>query len=362
MQGKEVVAWGAGKYLSEFSSLYNLNIAQYISYIVDKNSASFNKRKNMAGIEVTITSPDYFLNNVHENTVLLISVNDWYSVYDIVRNEPKLNDIEVYPLEVISRMERERLTYLPTYAEKRLNDTPQIPKVIHYIWFGGKTMPDKFKPYIESWHKFCPDYEIKFWNEDNYDVTSHRFMREAMKQNRPGFAADYARLDIIYKYGGIYLDVDVELLKNLDGLLYNEAFCGFCYYNELGFGLGFGAKIRHPMLEILRSSYDNINIEFNEDKTPIASPYYQTKLFGSMGLKFNGKFQIINGMSVYPAEFFDPVHILGNSYITNNSYSVHHYGGSCVTETESKIIRGGVESAKFVLQSEKRRQAKERIL
>ena len=91
-----------------------------------------------------------------------------------------------------------------------------IPKIIHYCWIGGTPLPEIAKKCIESWKKCCPDYEIREWNESNYDFTQNVYMKEAYEVKKWGFVPDYARLDIIYRYGGFYLDTDVELLKSLD--------------------------------------------------------------------------------------------------------------------------------------------------
>ena len=102
-----------------------------------------------------------------------------------------------------------------------------IPKKIHYCWFSGNKMPKEFEAYIASWKKNCPDYEIIRWDETNYDVSRNTYMKDAYKEKRWGFVPDYARFDIIYQEGGIYLDTDVELLKSLDPLLDNPCFLGF---------------------------------------------------------------------------------------------------------------------------------------
>ena len=117
-----------------------------------------------------------------------------------------------------------------------------IPKVIHYCWFGHNPLPERYKEWIKSWKRYCPDYEIVEWNESNYDVTKHPYMRAAYDAKKWGFVSDYARLDIIYENGGIYLDTDVELVKNLDELLYQEGFAGVDSSGRLSTGLGFGAR------------------------------------------------------------------------------------------------------------------------
>lgn len=94
----------------------------------------------------------------------------------------------------------------------RISETPLIPKVIHYCWFSEKEIPEKYQKCIESWEKCCPDYEIKRWDESNYDISKNPYMKEAYEHQKWGFVPDYARLDILYHYGGIYIDTDVELV------------------------------------------------------------------------------------------------------------------------------------------------------
>ena len=94
-----------------------------------------------------------------------------------------------------------------------------IPKIIHYCWFGNKKIPKDFQKYIEGWKKLSPDYEIKEWNEQNFPFQKSLYCRQAYKAQKWAFVTDYARFRILYEYGGIYLDTDVELIKPLDSLL-----------------------------------------------------------------------------------------------------------------------------------------------
>lgn len=102
-----------------------------------------------------------------------------------------------------------------------------IPKSIHYCWFGGSPLPDDVKKYIESWKRFCPDYEIRQWNEYNFDVNENQYCSEAYRAKKWAFVSDYARLKILYDNGGIYMDTDVEVVRSLDPLLQYRAFSGF---------------------------------------------------------------------------------------------------------------------------------------
>ena len=125
-----------------------------------------------------------------------------------------------------------------------------IPKIIHYCWFGGNELPESVRKCIESWKKYCPDFVIKEWNESNYDVTKLPFMKDAYEAKKYAFVSDYARLDIIYQHGGIYLDTDVELIKPLDDrLLDTTCFMGMETPGTVATGLGFGAIKGHSFIK-----------------------------------------------------------------------------------------------------------------
>ena len=94
-----------------------------------------------------------------------------------------------------------------------------IPKIIHYCWFGGGPISAESRRCMESWKKYCPDYKIMAWNEQNFDFSTNRYAQQAYEAKRYAFVSDYVRLAVLYEYGGIYLDTDVELVRPLDELL-----------------------------------------------------------------------------------------------------------------------------------------------
>lgn len=102
-----------------------------------------------------------------------------------------------------------------------------IPKIIHYCWFGPNNIPNELINHMKSWELFCPDYEIKLWNEDSFDINSHPFTKSAYNEGKYAYVSDYVRAFALNVYGGIYLDTDVELKQNLDIFLNHEAFTGF---------------------------------------------------------------------------------------------------------------------------------------
>lgn len=89
-----------------------------------------------------------------------------------------------------------------------------IPKIIHYCWFGGKPLPEEAKCFIDTWKKYCPEYHIQQWNENNFDINQNQYCREAYAAKKWAFVADYVRLKVLYEYGGIYMDTDVEIKKH----------------------------------------------------------------------------------------------------------------------------------------------------
>lgn len=207
-----------------------------------------------------------------------------------------------------------------------------IPKVIHYCWFGGNPIPEEYREYMKTWKKFCPDYEIKEWNERNYDISSKPlYVRQAYEAKKWAFVSDYARLDVIYNYGGIYLDTDVELIKNIDDLLQNEAFCGFESIGTIGLGLMFGAEEKNKLIKKLRDAYNNKSL-YSEDKKIDMTPIniFNESILVPLGLKLDGTMQVVTGMKIYPYKYFGTADVWtgGARKVYPETYSIHHYGSS----------------------------------
>lgn len=211
-----------------------------------------------------------------------------------------------------------------------------IPKIIHYCWFGEKPLSPLAKKCIESWKKYCPDYEIKLWNESNIDLESVPYMKEAYDRKVWGFVPDVARLQIIYNEGGFYFDTDVELIKTLDELLQNKAVMGFEDEKYVNLGSGFGAEKKNDVIKKLLDDYCGLhflNSDGSENRTP--SPMIQTKSLKEIGLSPNGKAQTVQGAVIYPSEYFCPISfVTGECTITSNTFSIHHFDGSWVNEEE----------------------------
>lgn len=208
-----------------------------------------------------------------------------------------------------------------------------IPKKIHYCWFGGNPLPEDVKKYIQSWKHYCPDYEIIRWDETNYDVHKNTYLNAAYEHRKWAFLTDYARLDIVYHEGGIYLDTDVELIKNLDDLLDQGCFMGMEQVGTVNTGLGFGAEKGHPFLKKNMRVYEERSF-FRKDGTfkPEICVRITTRLLREQGLLAENRKQNVADVAVFPPEFFCPLTMGTNKLtMTGNTYSIHHYAASWYT-------------------------------
>lgn len=211
-----------------------------------------------------------------------------------------------------------------------------IPKTIHYCWFGRNPKPKLAEKCIKSWKKHCPDYEIIEWNEDNFDITScPPYVRQAYEAKKWAFVTDYVRLKVVYDHGGIYMDTDVELINRLDSLLCHQAYFGFEDGMNIATGLGFGAvKGNALVLEIMK---DYEGLSFGIPGAPIiACPKLNTKVFLRHGLIQENRTQYLDGdVLILPTEYLCPKSMIdGIVRKTQNTYSIHHYDSSWITEEQ----------------------------
>lgn len=201
-----------------------------------------------------------------------------------------------------------------------------IPKKIHYCWFGKNKLPDKAIKCINSWKKYCPDYEIIEWNEDNFDVRQNGYTEFTYDNRKFAFLSDYARLQIVLKEGGLYFDADVEIIRPLDELLVHKAFFGFETEEYVNTGVGFGAEANNLIVAGMLREYD---ILLDGKHGTIGCPLLNTQALMKYGLKQNGMKQTIDGAMIYPIQYFnpydDPTGILNT---TEETVSIHWYAKS----------------------------------
>lgn len=213
-----------------------------------------------------------------------------------------------------------------------------IPKKIHYCWFGGNELPQKAKKCIESWKRNCADFEIIEWNEDNFDVYQNPYTTYTYENKKYAFLSDYARLLIIYREGGFYFDVDVEIVRPIDELMNHAAFFGFETPEYINTGVGFGAEAKNPIIKSMLDEYEPLLEGTNEI---IGCPILNTRALLKKGLIGNGKRQVIDGAVIYPVEYFNPYDDpTGRLRKTKNTYSIHWFAKSWLSKRE--ILRSNL--------------------
>ncbi len=217
----------------------------------------------------------------------------------------------------------------------------EIPKVIHYCWFGGNPLPDLAVKCIASWRKYLPDYEIKEWNEHNFNINQAPYIAEAYRLRKYGHVSDYARFWILYHYGGIYFDTDVEVIRPLDDILARGSFMGFeCQEGtpfdnpngNMAAGLGMGVPKGHPFFKHMVDYYNQIHfVRWNGKCTGNVTPHVTQFLDYDHKQILSGGVVYVNNLLVYPIEYFCPLNYYTKELnITENTRTIHHYMASWV--------------------------------
>lgn len=201
-----------------------------------------------------------------------------------------------------------------------------IPKKIHYCWFGKKSKTLLAKKCIASWEKFCPDYEIIEWNEDNFDVEANGYTKMCYETKKYAFLSDYVRLKVVAEYGGFYFDTDVELLQSLDQLRMQEAYFGFENKEYVSTGLGFGSVPKGGAILAMLQEYDAF---LDGQHGTIGCPIMNTNALVKLGLVRNGLEQKLQNTMIYSPEVLNPYEsATGKMNKTSRTISIHWYAAS----------------------------------
>lgn len=304
--------------------------------VVDNRSSSWGSTLSIGEHQWPVISPEELRATIGGRSVI-ISCLAREEIQTQLEGYPELQDTTVaFYRDIVEESLIEFARQMTFPHGVRRTDKPLIPKIIHYCWFGGNPIPSEFQQYIEGWKRMCPDYEIRRWDESNYDVTKNAYMKDAYDAKKWGFVPDYARLDILYQYGGFYLDTDVELVKPLDDLRYNKVCMGMEKSDCVALGLGVGAVPHHPLIKELRDAYESYQFvdfhkrsEFLEGKI-IASPTLQSKVLEPLGFQYDCcQLQDLGDIRIYPLPVLCGL-VAGTVVLTEYTYAIHHSAGTWI--------------------------------
>lgn len=221
-----------------------------------------------------------------------------------------------------------------------------IPKKIHYCWFGGKELPKEAKECIESWKKYFPDYEIIEWNESTVELDSCEYVKQAYERKKWAFVSDYFRFQGLYEYGGIYFDTDVKVLQSMESVIKEGAY--FAKETErdggtVNSGLGMAVEPHNAIYKEMLDSYNKdkfINKDGSENLTTVCQR--MTKLLIEHGYDIRKEYteiQCVDGIKIYPSEYFCPMGYDGITNVTPRTYTIHLYNASWFSKYEQRIMK-----------------------
>ncbi|MCR5673644.1 MAG: hypothetical protein K6F87_08030 [Lachnospiraceae bacterium] len=335
LKTKDIICWGSGKHFR------NITCPFLCKSGLIENLKGFTGTRGKKTVEISGRSYDTFgkeelAGKDSDKTVILVAVNGYREILSQIGSDVRLAGFEVVPSVYLESLYEDMLLLSVNKPPMnyRKNDRPMIPKIIHAIWFSDDPMPELYKRCLKSWEKHASDYEIKIWNMETYKPDRCLFFEQATEAGNMAFASDYARADLLRRYGGIYMDLDVEMLRPIDDLLYNDAYMSFESLDRIECGSGMGAKPAHPIIQEICESYET-RPYFKADGTWDNStcPVRYTKVIEKHGLIKDGGFQQVEDITVYPFEVltgksFDT----GIVYNTELSYTVHHHNGSWIPD------------------------------
>ena len=216
-----------------------------------------------------------------------------------------------------------------------------IPQIIHFCWFGGKTLPKSVVRCVDSWKRFFPNYEIREWNDSTFDVSNIPYTAKSYERGKYAFISDYVRCMALYNYGGVYFDTDVEVIRPFDDILDNGPFLGIEKNRQqitVSPGLGMGAVPGMSFYKEILDIYEGLDGDDDE----IVRPYLvntTTAILLRDGFVKEDRVQVVDGITIYPNDFFNPFDdYTGRLFLTENTHSIHYYDRTWMPARQSMRI------------------------
>ncbi|WP_026650997.1 glycosyltransferase family 32 protein [Butyrivibrio proteoclasticus] len=325
---KRLVAFGATVFMQVIAENYKeLNLDSKVDYVVDNDPKKDGTGYELCGVVKTVHALDYLLKD-NLNEIALLIGSDGYAL-EMVRQLQEIEALKQVPCFL-----------LPIMIMDRVDDTcdgvawpkeARIPRIIHCFWFSDDEKDELTKRCIDSWRRFCPDFEIKEWNSHNYDYTKNPYMYEAYKARKWAYVTDYARLDAVYEYGGFYFDMDLELTRGIDQLLGYEFVTGFGPIRDVELA-AFGAAKGSDMVAKMLALYDGKMFVAGSSLTlKDVQPILMDKFMEGLGFEIDGRYQNRDGVAILPRDVFSPRNwFTGEVEVLDSSFGVHHCAGGWV--------------------------------
>ncbi len=311
IENNRIIQFGASTgwdyYASVFPDIYS-EIVEKTDYIVDNNNDKVGTHWDVVGKRIEIKSPDAICKEKSPIVLIVVRLGFQDKICEQLLKMELPECAECYSLQLmIGTDEKVDNRCVGIYFKEHTKK--QIPAKIHSFWFSGEEKPDKYKKCIDSWYKYCPDYEICEWNCDNYDVYQNKYMQQALECRKWAFVSDYARLDVIYQFGGFYFDMDVELLAPIDEMRNATSF--FCRQNDgtLDLGSGFGAVKSNVLIKQLLNAYNDLEFMKNDGTMDmLPQPSRLMPVFYKYGVKRTHDSQMLDEILILSNDYFTCIH------------------------------------------------------
>ena len=340
---KKILLWGKGQALRNIENRLEKNdFYERISYIVDRDTR---EEVFIKGRKIPVFHKEKILEET-DCIVLVISTKFFVEIYEELLELNLPDSVECY-FWAFSRMiqSQDLLNAGKRLLQNKKNEI--VPRTIHTFWFSGDPLPEEYQKCLNSWKKYCPDYEIKIWNQETYDCNKNQFVKDAIAARKWAFAADVARLDVLYKYGGIYMDLDVEIFQPLDDMLCHN---GVFFHLEDCIDMPVFSSVKgNEILKKIKNLY--IDLEFSQDedyqKNVLIQPRFVRSAFETEGVPMEEGVHKINGNLYLPRNMFLPLYWFdwsGKSKCGDAGYGIHHcnagwFSDSTREERNQKIKR-----------------------